>query len=223
MDCSPAGSSVHGILQARVLEGVAMLSSRGSSQPKDRTQVSHIAFFTIWAAGEALPGGASGTELACQCRRCTETWVWSLGWEDPLEEGIATLSSILAWRIPWTEEPGGLQSMGLQRVRHDWSDSTHTAQCQLFWLFQLLSICYQDGSLQLCSDLCWDSVTRQRGEECRLSSPSWGILRFWDSVTSSFKKNFIYLTVQGLSCHTWDLYSLLHHSGSFSCSTWNLF
>ena len=126
MDCSPAGSSVHGILQARVLEGVAMLSSRGSSQPKDRTQVSHIAFFTIWATGEALPGGASGTELACQCRRCTETWVWSLGWEDPLEEGIATLSSILAGRIPWTEEPGGLQSMGLQRVRHDWSDSTHT-------------------------------------------------------------------------------------------------
>ena len=40
-----------------------------------------------------------------------ETWVQSLGWEDPLEEGMATYSSILAWRIPWTEEPGGLQSM----------------------------------------------------------------------------------------------------------------
>ena len=49
-----------------------------------------------------------------------EVWVWSLGWEDPLEEGKATHSSILAWRIPWTEESGGLQSMGLQRVRHDW-------------------------------------------------------------------------------------------------------
>ena len=48
-----------------------------------------------------------------------ETWVRSLGWEDPLEEGMATDSSILAWRIPWTEEPGGLQSMGLQRVGHD--------------------------------------------------------------------------------------------------------
>ena len=46
-----------------------------------------------------------------------ETWVRSLGWEDPLEEGMATHSSILAWRIPWTEEPGGLQSVGLQRVR----------------------------------------------------------------------------------------------------------
>ena len=48
-----------------------------------------------------------------------ETWVQALGWEDPLEKGMAMHSSILAWRIPWTEEPGGLQSMALQRVRHD--------------------------------------------------------------------------------------------------------
>ena len=47
-----------------------------------------------------------------------ETPVRSLGWEDPLEKGMATHSSILAWRIPRTEEPGGLQSMGSQRVRH---------------------------------------------------------------------------------------------------------
>ena len=45
--------------------------------------------------------------------------VQSLGWEDPLEEGTAAHSSVLAWRIPWTEEPGGLQCMGLQRVGHD--------------------------------------------------------------------------------------------------------
>ena len=48
-----------------------------------------------------------------------ETWVASLGWEDALEEGLATHSSIIAWRIPWTEEPDGLQSMGSQRVRLD--------------------------------------------------------------------------------------------------------
>ena len=48
-----------------------------------------------------------------------EPWVGSLGWEDPLEEGMATHSSILAWRTPWTKEPGGLQSMGSQRLRHD--------------------------------------------------------------------------------------------------------
>ena len=47
-----------------------------------------------------------------------ETWVPSLGWEDPLEEKIATHSSTLAWKIPWTEEPGGLQSTGSQRVGH---------------------------------------------------------------------------------------------------------
>ena len=48
-----------------------------------------------------------------------ETWARSLGWEDPLEKGMATHSSIFAWRTPRTEEPGGLQSMGLQRVGHD--------------------------------------------------------------------------------------------------------
>ena len=48
-----------------------------------------------------------------------ETYIQSLGWKDPLEEGMATHSSILAWKVPWTEEPGRLQSMGLQRVRYD--------------------------------------------------------------------------------------------------------
>ena len=47
------------------------------------------------------------------------TWVQSLGWEDPLEKGMATHSSILAWRIPWIEEPGGIRSMGSQRARQD--------------------------------------------------------------------------------------------------------
>ena len=48
-----------------------------------------------------------------------KTWVQSLGWEDPLEKEMATHSSTLAWKIPWTEEPGRLQSMGSQRVGHD--------------------------------------------------------------------------------------------------------
>ena len=54
-----------------------------------------------------------------------ETWVQSLGRDDPLEKGMATYSTILAWRIPWTEEPGGLQSMGSQRVRCDRATNTH--------------------------------------------------------------------------------------------------
>ena len=55
-----------------------------------------------------------------------EMQLQSLGWEDLLEEGMATHSSTLAWRIPWTEEPGGLQSMGSQRIRHDRSNLAHT-------------------------------------------------------------------------------------------------
>ena len=51
-----------------------------------------------------------------------ETWVWSLGQEDLLERGRTTHSSTVAWRIPWTEEPGGLQSLGSQRVGHDWAN-----------------------------------------------------------------------------------------------------
>ena len=54
-----------------------------------------------------------------------EIWVWSLGWEDPLEKEMVTHSSILAWRILWTEEPGRLQSTGSQRVRHDWGTNFH--------------------------------------------------------------------------------------------------
>ena len=52
-------------------------------------------------------------------QKMQEMWIQSLGWEDPLEEGMATHSSILAWRIPRTEEPGGLQFLGLQRVGDD--------------------------------------------------------------------------------------------------------
>ena len=65
-----------------------------------------------------LPGGANGKESTCQCRR-HERWVWSL------EKGMETHSSILAWRIPWTEEHVGLESIGSQRIRHDWSNLTH--------------------------------------------------------------------------------------------------
>ena len=65
-----------------------------------------------------------------------ETRVPSLGQEVPLEEGMATHSSILAWRIPWTEEPGGLQATRSQRVGHDWSDLACTHATVLKWIVQ---------------------------------------------------------------------------------------
>ena len=69
-------------------------------------------------------GRSSGKEPTCQCRRWTQ--VQSQGWEDSLDEGMATHSNIHAWKIPWTEELGGLHSKGSQRVIHDWSDLPHT-------------------------------------------------------------------------------------------------
>ena len=62
-----------------------------------------------------FPGGSDGKETTCNA----EDLGLTLRWEDPLEEGVATHSTILAWRIPRTEKPGGLQSMGLQRLGHD--------------------------------------------------------------------------------------------------------
>ena len=70
--------------------------------------------FPRWTSGKGWPANAGDLR------------VWSLDEEDPLEEGAATPSSILAWRIPWTEEPGGLQTTGSQRVGHDWSDLAGT-------------------------------------------------------------------------------------------------
>ena len=62
-----------------------------------------------------------------------ETWTWFLGWEDPLEKGMVTHSRIPAWRIPWTEEPGGLQSMGLQRIEHDSVTNTSAGEVEGGW------------------------------------------------------------------------------------------
>ena len=69
-----------------------------------------------------FPGDSDGKESACSAG----DRIWSLHRDDPLEKGVATHSSILAWRIPWTEEPGGLQSLRLQRVLHNWATNTHS-------------------------------------------------------------------------------------------------
>ena len=68
---------------------------------------------------EGFPHGTSGKEPPANARDKRDVGSISLSWEDPLEASMATHSRILAWRIPWTEEPTGLQSMGSQRVRHD--------------------------------------------------------------------------------------------------------
>ena len=88
-----------------------------------------------------------------------ETWVQSLGWEDPLEKGIATQSSILAWRIPWTEEPCKLQSMGLQKGRHNCGTTKHThmyahTHPPTLLVAVKISIVQFSSVTQWCSTLC---------------------------------------------------------------------
>ena len=85
----------------------------------------------MWRPSESEEGKVDvPASLVAQRLKCLpgmwETWVWSLDREDPLEKEMSTHSSTLAWRIPWREEPGRLQSMGLQRVGHDWVTSIFT-------------------------------------------------------------------------------------------------
>ena len=93
----------------------------------------HIVFYLILALNIlGLPDGSDGKNPPAM----QNTWVWFLCWADPLEKGMTTHSSILAWNIPWTEEPGGLQSMGWQRVRQDWATIIFT------WWLQTRNIYY---------------------------------------------------------------------------------
>ena len=158
MDCSPPGSPVPGILQARALEWAPLLCRLDLSFlefhwngviPYESRLVClpflcHLQVTLITDVGDrercglwllhTHPIRASrwlSIRLPCRSHRF-DLWrqVRALGQGDPLEEGMATHPSILAWRTPWTEEPGGLQSIGLQRVGHDGRDvacaRTHT-------------------------------------------------------------------------------------------------
>ena len=83
-----------------------------------------------------------------------ETWVQSLGWEDPLEKETATHSLILAWEIPWTEEPGGVQSVGHKEV-----DRTKQLTLSLFSAFSWIAVTEAEALLHLFK-VCWDTETR---------------------------------------------------------------
>ena len=82
-------------------------------------------YFNCDPQSMGFPGGSAVKNLPVMLEP-QEMQFWSLGWEDPLEKGMPTYSGILAWRIPWTEEPGRLQSTGSQRVGFSWSDLAFT-------------------------------------------------------------------------------------------------
>ena len=106
MDCNLPGSSVHGVFQARVLEWVA-------------SAFSILLLIYILISYSAYTWASLVAQRVERLPTMRETWVRSLGWEEPLEKAVATHSSTLAWKTPWIDKPGRLQSMGLQRVGHD--------------------------------------------------------------------------------------------------------
>ena len=116
-----------------------------------------------------------------------ETWNQSLGWEDLLEKGMATHSSILAWGTPWTEEPGGLQPMGLQRVRHDWATNTN------FYTLRLNML------------MCMKCIYPECSENCSVmsdSATSWTVSARLHILTLIWKKYFVRVNLDYFDFHS---------------------
>ena len=105
-----------------------------------------------------------------------EIWVWSQGQEDPLEKGMANHSSILVQRIPWTEEPGGSQSMGSQRDRNDWATHTHTKclESQLSQDAQRPTVPKRLRSEGSAWARCWGNLTKSY--KVPTHHPNWGFV-----------------------------------------------
>ena len=125
MDCSPPGSSVHGIFQARIMKWVFISYSRGYSQLRDRNCNPCISctgrqiLYHLHHLGRPL----EPILHPVVCISSSLTLLLPLPPPHWLEKSMATHSSTLAWKIPWAEEPGRLQSMGSRRVEHDWGTS----------------------------------------------------------------------------------------------------
>ena len=137
VDCSPPGSSIYGILQAIILEWVAISSSRGSSRPRDRTQVSYVSCIGrkilylqchLIMFRSCFPGGSDSKASACSAG--DQSSIPGLG-RSP-GEGNGNPLQYSSWKIPWMEVPGRLQSMGSQRVRHGWATALHFISLTLF-------------------------------------------------------------------------------------------
>ena len=134
MDYNSPGFSIHGLLQASTGVGCyVLLQGIFPTQDLNPGLLHCRQIFHNWATREALNSVWKWDSLVAHLVKnlpaMQTTCVWSLGGEDPLEKQMVTHSSTLAWRIPWTEEPGGLQSMGSQRVGHNWETNTSFLTC----------------------------------------------------------------------------------------------
>ena len=127
-----------------------------------------------------FPGGSDGKESTCNARDLGS----SLRWEDPLEEGMATHSSNPSLRIPWTEKPSGLQSMGSQRVRHDWVAFTHSISSALVWLTQGFK--FYEYSLLIALSMYNFKWKKQN----MISSPLWWDPMIWTTLLYYYVKHY---------------------------------
>ena len=141
----------------------------------------------------SIPGDISSKEPPRQCRRCKRhkfhPWVRKI----PLEEGTATHSSILAWRIPWTEEPGGLQSTKSERVGHGWSDLAHTKS----------KVIREDAS-QRRKETMWDNGLPLRSTALLGATSSHRVGASYKQLTRNMEEEARCSETQGLP--PWDLW-----------------
>ena len=142
-----------------------------------------------------------------------ETWVWSLGQEDPLEKGMATLSSILAWRIPWIEEPGRLQATGLQRVGHYWMANTFTFI--YFYIYRKLWVLTNNSNLVFSVFQLWET---QLPEASSIQSlPSSQILRCLSHSPSALTSVLGHTLAQMFSSSIMGSDTLIVHWNTLLC------
>ena len=149
-----------------------------------------------------FPGGSDSKESTCSA----EDLGLIPGWEDPLKEGMATHSSILAWRIPWTQEPGGLQSMGSQRAGHDWATNHSTAYMSILISrfipplhLPLVSICQKDKSKYRILMHIWQFSSVQSLSCVRLFETPW--IAAHQASLSDFQKWNRWLYLQSRNRH----------------------
>ena len=159
----------------------------------------------------SIKGGFPCSSVGKESAYSAETQVRSLGWEDPLEKEMATHSSILAWKISWTQEPGGLQSMGSLRVRHDWatntylltypSRDTHTWKCESC---SIVPSSLQPYGLRPARLLCCMEFSRQE-YWIALSCSSPGDIHDPGTKTGSLHCRHILYHLSPMHVHEWKL------------------
>ena len=149
-----------------------------------------------------------------------ETQGPSLGCEDPLEKRIATHSSTFAWRIPWTKEPGGLQSMGLQRVRHDWRDwawCTHQ-KCRIHDCGKQTVRFYQTHSIPLSTQVTVSTLDTTHAHHMHSDGQGWMAIHDPGALPTITNANKAWKSTRWVCMSAMDSHTFCFTAMKFQCS-----